>query len=756
MEEIMEMTHHKGRVYFGFFLASWIGFGATFSQATDRTWTGGGGATTNWNNAANWDGLPVTNDSMIFAGTPTYTTNANDFPAYSFGGITFNSSASAFTLLGSAFTLTGSVINSSSSLQTINNSVTLSAATHTFATSTGGGDLTLGGIVSGSGSIVKTGAGTLTLTGTNTYSGATTVGAGTLMVNRGQITNAASLVMNGANALLIVTNGGQVIVSGGQIGSSVNGAAAVIYSNSLLNTSGQELRIGNGGTSTGNRLTVADGGVMTNAFFRVGYLCSGNALVITNGGQVVCTNATLPAIIGFAGNSNTAYVGSSAGGPSVWNLAGIQLLVGRRNAQGNVVLVDAGGVVTNASEIRVGDTENAAFTPWASGNSLVVTNGGYVAATTISVSYFGNSNSMVIGGTDMAGNPATVKGNLTLWGTGNWVRVDAGGVLTNTTISVGNSLTNFFNSLLITNGGQVFSPGLLVGTGQIASSNTVTVINGGLLECPAITLGNSASPGNGNSVAINGGILQLTTSAPVIINYNADAASSRVAINNGTVSYRLSSGVVNLTNNWSGTGNGIDGTNVAWSGSNALRLNNSTATNTLAGGYTFANNLGSTNYTRLELVNGTNMVKGAGITFDGAHGGTLMLSNTVASFPCGVAMTSGATNILAGPVTVLGNFTIGADAVINWNYSGSGSDAIQVKNGTLMLPSSATLNVVGMPGSIWATNTPPVLFSADAPISGSVGNWVVQGDCPKNTSAVIHGNQVILKQVIKGTLLSVY
>jgi hypothetical protein len=339
----------------------------------------------------------------------------------------------------------------------------------------------------------------------------------------------------------------------------------------------------------------------------------------------------------------------------------------------------------------------------------------------------------------------------------NWMTVDQGGLVTNVAaINLGTS-SNCFNNFVAINGGQVFSAGTLsVGTGQIASNNTVTVTNGGLLQCSSISMGTASMPGSGNRVTIGGGILQFTTGNPVITNNNADAASSRVAINNGTVSYRLSSGVMDLTNNWSGTGNGIGGTNVAWSGSNALRLNNSTATNTLAGGYTFANNLGSTNYTRLELVNGTNMVKGAGITFDGAHGGTLMLSNTVASFPCGVAMTGGATNILAGPVTVLSNFTIGADAVINWNYSGSGSDAIQVKNGTLMLPSSATLNVVGMPGSIWATNTPPVLFSADAPISGSVGNWVVQGDCPKNTAAVIQGNQVILKQVIKGTILSVY
>ena len=54
------------------------------------------------------------------------------------------------------------------------------------AIQTDAGNLTVSGIVSGTGSLNKSGAGTLTLTAANTYTGNTTVTAGTLALSRGE------------------------------------------------------------------------------------------------------------------------------------------------------------------------------------------------------------------------------------------------------------------------------------------------------------------------------------------------------------------------------------------------------------------------------------------------------------------------------------------------------------------------------------------------------------------------------------------
>ena len=67
-------------------------------------------------------------------------------------------------------------------------------------------DLTYGGAISGAGTFEKQAAGTLTLTGANTYTGTTTVSAGTLLVN-GRIGASSVSVANG-------TLGGNGIING--------------------------------------------------------------------------------------------------------------------------------------------------------------------------------------------------------------------------------------------------------------------------------------------------------------------------------------------------------------------------------------------------------------------------------------------------------------------------------------------------------------------------------------------------------------
>src|SRR2546421_9391080 len=91
----------------------------TARAATD-TWIGGG-ADANWNTLGNWNAVtgnapPQANDSLVFDGTANLTTSNNIAANTQFNGITFNSTAGAFTLGGNAVTLGGDINDNNTTL----------------------------------------------------------------------------------------------------------------------------------------------------------------------------------------------------------------------------------------------------------------------------------------------------------------------------------------------------------------------------------------------------------------------------------------------------------------------------------------------------------------------------------------------------------------------------------------------------------------------------------------------------------------
>jgi len=109
------------------------------------------------------------------------------------GGITVGDES--LTLNGTGIS-SGGGLRSTSGDNTYNGAVSLSSAS---SVGVDANSLSLGGTVSGGNSLTKVGAGTLILTGTNSYSGGTTVSAGTLQGNttslQGNIVNNAAVIM---------------------------------------------------------------------------------------------------------------------------------------------------------------------------------------------------------------------------------------------------------------------------------------------------------------------------------------------------------------------------------------------------------------------------------------------------------------------------------------------------------------------------------------------------------------------------------
>jgi autotransporter-associated beta strand protein/T5SS/PEP-CTERM-associated repeat protein len=91
--------------------------------------------------------------------------------------------------------------------------ITLGSGTLTTSSSS---NSSFSGTISGSGGFVKSGSSSLTLSGSNSYSGATTINAGTLAVN-GSIASSALTIANGGTLAGSGTVGNTIISSGGRI-----------------------------------------------------------------------------------------------------------------------------------------------------------------------------------------------------------------------------------------------------------------------------------------------------------------------------------------------------------------------------------------------------------------------------------------------------------------------------------------------------------------------------------------------------------
>ena len=148
------------------------------------TWSG---AVNNlWSNAGNWSTLPAANSDLAFPAAGGFnTSNDNDFAAgTAFGSITFD--GAGYVVTGNPIAAAGPITASvASGTDQLNLPIALGAPTNLVVTSAPT-TLDLGGVISGAGGLTKSGAGTADLTGANTYTGATIVSAGTLLVDGSQ------------------------------------------------------------------------------------------------------------------------------------------------------------------------------------------------------------------------------------------------------------------------------------------------------------------------------------------------------------------------------------------------------------------------------------------------------------------------------------------------------------------------------------------------------------------------------------------
>jgi len=241
-----------------------------------------------------------------------------------YSGSFYNSSSSAASISVPIILLSNATIISSGS----------GGLTLTGNITNGGFDLTIDGsnattistgVISGSGGLTKSGSGTLTLSGTNTYTGVTTINAGTVSVASIGDGGVASNLGQATSSVGNIVLGGGTLQFTGNTASTNRAFSLTATTTSTINvsTSGQSLTMsGNSGNSSSGALIKAGVGTLvlsgTNTYtgattISAGTLTLGSTNAIANTSNLVINGGTLNtgASTGYSETMNTLNVSGS-------------------------------------------------------------------------------------------------------------------------------------------------------------------------------------------------------------------------------------------------------------------------------------------------------------------------------------------------------------------------------------------------------------------------------------------------------------
>jgi len=443
------------------------------------------------------------------------------------------------------------------------------------------------GTTGGSLGITKLGSNTLVLSATNTYTGATTVSAGTLQIGNGSTTGALSTSSSITNNGTLAFNRSNAVTQGTDFASVISGTGAVIQNGTnTLTLSGSNTYTGLT-TVTAGVLQVSNsaglggtaGGTVVNASFNSTLgtsldlngvsIGSGESLTMASGSLSTDSRATLRTVgtttntwaggVLLTGSKLVQFNANTGGQLTISGAVTHSSFAGSVNLRGGGTGTLSGGVtLSNSTTITVNDASvwniNTSGNTWGNTNlfkGTLVLGANDALPTTSTISFGANAGGAGI--IKLNGKSQTVAGlTTTVTTTTNKV---VGGSATAGALTVNNSTANTFDGVLGGTGTDENNFSLTksgVGTLTLSAANTytgTTTITGGSLALAA-----SGSLGS-NQIALNGG------------NFNVSAVSGGYTLGTGQ----------QLTGSGSLTGTvGIDGT---------LAIGNSPGT------MTFENNL---------------------------------------------------------------------------------------------------------------------------------------------------------------------
>jgi len=501
--------------------------------------------------------------------------------------------------------------------------------------------------------ITKVGAGTLTLSGANTYTGSTTVSAGTLVASGGSaiadtsaltVASGATFTVNDldsetvgsiAGAGNIVANGGTLTVGGNNNSTTFSGVISEFSETTTLNKIGSgTLTLSGANTYTGTT-SVLGGALSISGDSNLGSgaltLNSGTLSVTGDGANI--DNAISLLSNGGVVNVDTGITATLSGvvsgtGALTKSGVGVLTLTGS-NAYTGTTTVSAGTLVVD-NDAALGTT--AGGTVVESGATLQATAGiSIVDALTLSGTGVNGAGALVASGN----GTVTASGAITL------------GAATTVAASDADTILSLSNNIAGTYGLTKAGTGMLSLGGNSQSFTTLTIGAGSLSAGLDANLGSGAvilEDGTLWSIANNGG----TIDNAIVLNGSAVLSASL----NTTLAGGIS-GSGSLTKQSNGT--------LTLSGGNSY-----TGTTTITGGTLAIGGDGNLGTGSLTMNGGTLSVTGSSVTIDNAislgnNGGTVNNANAVTLSGL-VSGTGALTKAGTGVLTLSGN---------NADYSGN-------------------------------------------------------------------------------------
>jgi autotransporter-associated beta strand protein len=544
---------------------------ATFGTGTTTTKSGAGvmqlsGANT-FTGGATLSAGQLNINSATALGTGTFTIDSGTTIDNTSGAAITDSDNNAQSW-GGSFTFTGS-----NALNLGTGAVTMSVSeTVTTTAST----LTVGGIISGAGdSLTKAGAGALALAGSDTYSGGTTLSAGTLDINNTAAIGTGTFTINGG---AINNTSGAAVTLGGSI--------AETWAASFTYTGTNSLNLGNGAitlttnaTVTASASTLTVGGIISGAN---SLTKAGAGTLALNGANTYSAGTTLSA--GTLDINNATAIGTGTftiNGGTINNTSGGAVNDSNNNAQSwgasftftgtNALNLGTGAVAlganltvtTTASTLTIGGVISGAHTLTKAGAGSLALSGAntYSTGTTLTAGILDINNATAIGTgtltisagtinntsggaiTDSNNNAMSWNASFTFTGTSS-LNMGTGTV----TLTGNPTVTTTANTLTV--GGVISGAHSLIkaGAGTLLLSGVNTYSNGTTLSAGILDINNAAAIGTG-TFTVSGGTIDNTSGAAITLSGTIAETWSASFTFTGTKNLNLGTGAVTLTGN---------------------------------------------------------------------------------------------------------------------------------------------------------------------------------------------------------------